>query len=206
MSLPPIVLAGLEAALNRYLGLDAGTLSRLAAMTGKVVGVELRGLDITLAMAPHAGGIQLLSDYHGTPDTIISGAPMSLARLGYGGDRGALFAGEVQIRGDVALGQRFEAVLRDIDIDWEDHLSRLVGDVAAHQVGRLVRDAMAWGARSADTLGRDVGEYLQEEIRQLPLRDEMDAFIGAVDKLRDDVERLGARVKRLHGRISPHEL
>jgi ubiquinone biosynthesis protein UbiJ len=201
VSLPSLVLSSLEISVNRYLALDPETLSRLGAFTGKVISVELRGIGITLAMAPHGGGIQLLGDYSGKPDTVISGAPWSLARTGYGGDRGALFAGEVEIRGDVALGQRFEAVLREIDIDWEEQLSRLVGDVAAHQVGKLVRDTMTWGANSVDTLSRDVGEYLQEESRQLPQRDEVDAFLGAVDHLRDDVARLEARVKRLHALI-----
>ena len=201
MKLPSLVLAGLEMALNRYLSLDADTLARLAALSGKVIAVELRGLGVTLIMVPHAGGIQLLGDYRGTPDTVISGTPISLARTGYGKDRGALFAGEVEIRGDVTVGQRFEAVLREIDIDWEEQLSRLVGDVAAHQVGRLVRDTVAWGAKSADSLGRDVSEYLQEESRQVPQRDEVDAFLAAVDGLRNDVERLEARVKRLQARI-----
>jgi ubiquinone biosynthesis protein UbiJ len=201
VSLPSLVLSSLEISVNRYLALDPETLSRLDALTGKVIAVELRGIGISLTMAPHGGGIQLLGDYRGKPDTVISGMPWSLARTGYGGDRGALFAGEVEIHGDVALGQRFEAVLREIDIDWEEQLSRLVGDVAAHQVGKLVRDTMAWGAKSVETLSRDVGEYLQEESRQLPQRDEVDAFLGAVDLLRDDVARLEARVNRLHALI-----
>lgn len=207
MKLPTLVLAGLEIALNRYLGLDEDTLARLAPLSGKLIAVELRGLGVTLHMVPHAGGIQLLGNYQGTPDTTISGTPITLARVGYGRDRGALFAGEVEIRGDVALGQRFEAVLQDIDIDWEEQLSHLVGDVAAHQVGRVVRDTLAWSAKSADSLGRDLGEYLQEESRQLPRREEVDAFLAAVDGLRDDVDRLEARVKRLHTRLdADHEV
>ena len=201
MNLPSLVLSGLEITLNRYLALDPDVLLRLADLNGKLIAVELRGIGMTLTMAPHGGGIQILNDYRGQPDTVISGMPLSLARTGHGGDRGALFAGEVEIRGDVALGQRFEAILREIDIDWEEQLSRLVGDVAAHQVGRLVRDTMAWGAKSADTLSRDVSEYLQEESRQLPQRDEVDAFLGAVDNLRDDVARLEARVHRLRTMI-----
>jgi ubiquinone biosynthesis protein UbiJ len=200
-----VFVAGLEMAINRYLAMDAASLARLGEMSGKVIAVELRGLDITLSMAPHAGGIQLLKDYAGAPDTVISGTPLALVRVGAGGDRGALFAGEVEIRGDVALGQRFEAVLRGIDIDWEEQLSRLVGDVAAHQVGNLVRDTLAWGAKSADILRRDLGEYLQEESRQVPHPSEVEAFVAAVDTLRDDAERLEARIRRLRDRIGPHE-
>lgn len=205
MSLPSIVLAGLEITLNRYLSLDPETLARLADLTGKVVAVELRGLGVTLYMAPHGGGIQLLGDYRGTPHTTIRGTLLSLARAGHGEDRGALFSGDVEIRGDITVGQRFEAILREMDIDWEEQLSRLVGDVAAHQVGNLARDTLAWGAKSVDTLSRDLSEYLQEESRQLPQRDEVDAFLAAVDSLRNDVERLAARVKRLQGRTKSRD-
>ena len=89
--------------------------------------------------------------------------------------------------------------------DWEEQLSHLVGDAAAHQVGNLVRDTLQWGAKSVDTLGRDLTEYLQEESRQLPQRDEVNKFLAAVDVLRNDVERLDARVKRLQARIDSHE-
>ena len=205
MSVPALVLAGLEITLNRYLSLDPETLSRLAGMTGKLIAVELRGVGITLYMAPHSGGIQLLREFDGSADAVISGTPMALARVGIGEERSLLFAGEVEIRGDVTLGQRFESVLRELDIDWEEQLSHLVGDAAAHQVGNLVRDALQWGAKSVDTLGRDLTEYLQEESRQLPQRDEVNKFLAAVDVLRNDVERLDARVKRLQARIDPHE-
>lgn len=204
MKLPGLFLAGLEIAINRYLAMDAAGLARLGELNGKVIAVELRGLDLTLTMAPHGGGIQLLKDYAGTPDTLISGTPLALARVGAGGDRGALFSGEVEIRGDVPLGQRFEAVLREIDIDWEEQLSQVVGDVAAHQVGNLVRDTLAWGTKSADTLRRDLSEYLQEESRQVPHPAEVEAFVAAVDTLRDDTARLEARIKRLRDRIGPH--
>jgi len=205
VSVPALVLAGLEITLNRYLSLDPETLSRLAGMTGKLIAIELRGVGITLYMAPHSGGIQLLREFDGSADAVISGTPLALARVGIGEERGLLFAGEVQISGDVTLGQRFESVLRELDIDWEEQLSHLVGDAAAHQVGNLVRDALQWGAKSVDTLGRDLTEYLQEESRQLPQRDEVNKFLAAVDVLRNDVERLDARVKRLQARIDPHE-
>lgn len=197
-ALPAIVLAGLEAAINRYLRLDPAALARLAPLAGKVIAVELRGLDLTLHMLPHAGGVHLLHDYLGTPDTIISGAPFSLLRLGADkAGRGPLLEGAVEVRGDMEAGQRFEAVLRDIDIDWEEQLSRLVGDVAAHQVGVALRGVRDWGRRGADHLRRDVGDYLQEESTQLPRREEVDEFTAGVDHLRGDADRLAARVRRL---------
>ena len=88
----------------------------------------------------------------------------------------------------------------DVDIDWEEHLSRLVGDVVAHEVGGAARAARAFGRRAGRTAEQNLREYLQEEARLLPTRYELKELLDAVDVLRDDVERLAARVERLRRR------
>lgn len=198
MQIPALILSTLESALNRYLRLDPDTLQRLAALSGKVIGIELRDLDITLYLLPHAQGMQLLDGHETAPDTLLRGTPISLARLGWAKqEKGTLFSGDVEIRGDVELGQRFKAILDGIDIDWEEQLSRLTGDVVAHQAGNAVRDILGWSRRAADTLSRDAVEYLHEESRDLPKRDEVEEFLAGVDALRSDTDRLEARVIRL---------
>jgi ubiquinone biosynthesis protein UbiJ len=42
-----------------------------------------------------------------------------------------------------------------------------------------------------------VVEYLQEEGRDLPTRVEVDEFLEGVDRLRDDTERLEAKLARI---------
>ncbi len=203
MKTPALLLAAVEQALGRYLALDPEAGGRIAGLYGKVVCIELRGFDVRLFLAPGPEGIQVLGEYEGEPDTTLSGTPLALARMGLPDTDSAdeLFAGGVEIRGDTELGQRFGALLKGVDIDWEEHLSSVVGDLVAHQVGNAVRGGMRWGAQTRETLGLDVKEYLQEELRLLPVRPEVEAFLGEVDSLRDDVERLAARMDRLraHG-------
>lgn len=200
MILPAMMLAALESAVNRCLRLDPATHRRVAQLSGKIIALELRGLNVTFYMLPHAGGIDLLGDYAGTPDTVISGAPFSLLRLGFGEDeRRLLFEGAVEVRGDMELGQRFERILRGLDIDWEEQLSRILGDVAAHQLGVMWRGARGWGIQGSNNLRRDVRDYLQEETHYLPRPEEVDAFTAAVDVLRADADRLAARVRRVYG-------
>lgn len=198
MKAPALFFSALESALNSYLRLDPATLQRLDTLTGKVIAIELRGLDLTFYLMPHAAGMQVCGEYQGIPDALLSGAPFSLARLGIvKREKGTLFAGDVEIRGDIELGQRFKAVLDSIDIDWEEHVSRITGDMIAHQIGNVARGALQWGRNTLDTLSRDVAEYLHEESRDLPGRDEVSEFLSMVDTLRSDVDRLEARVQRL---------
>ena len=199
MKPPALFFSALGLAVNNYLRLDVNTLQRLSALTGKVIAIEFRGLDLTFYLLPQAAGIRIEGAYEGVPDALLSGAPLALARLGIAKhEKGTLFGGDVEIRGDIELGQRFKAILDGIDIDWEEHLSRVTGDVLAHQVGNVARGMLEWGRNTLDTVSRDVAEYLHEESRDLPTRSEVDEFLARIDTLRLDVDRLEARVQRLH--------
>ena len=196
--LPTTATAALEAALNRYLALDPATPRGMAELEGRVIGLQWRGTGLTLYFLPGPRGIQLLNHYEGEPDTLLSGSPLALAELGLGGDRErALFSGAVEIRGDTETGQRFQQILEAMDIDWEEHLSRFIGDLAAHQAGQLARAGRQYARTSADTLRQDLGEYLTEEARLLPVRIQVENFLADIDRLRMDVDRLEARVQRL---------
>ena len=196
--LPTAATAALEAALNRYLALDPDSLRRMAELDGRVIGLQWRGTALALYFLLGPQGVQVLGHYEGEPDTLLSGSPLALAELGLGGDRErALFSGAVEIRGDTETGQRFQQILEAMDIDWEEHLSHLVGDVAAHQAGRLVRAGRQYLHSSADTLRQDLGEYLTEEAQLLPARIQVDNFLADIDRLRMDADRLEARVQRL---------
>ena len=197
---PQAALAMLETAVNGALALDPETVARLGALSGKVVAMELQGTGIVLFMLPGREGIRLMGHYEGEPDTTLSGTPLALLRLGGGQPGEGLFSGDVKIHGDVELGRRMQRILGGLDIDWEEHLSHLTGDVVAHQLGNLARNMMRWGRRAADNLQRDLVDYVQEERRDLPSRPELDEFLAAVDTLRSDVDRLAARLDRLqHG-------
>ena len=195
--LPQAALAALESAINATLALDPETVTRLGGLSGKVVAVELQGIGVTLFLLPGREGFRLMGHYDGEPDTILSGTPLALLRLRSGAPGEGLFSGEVTIRGDVELGQRMQRIIGGLDIDWEEHLSHLTGDVVAHQIGSLVRGMTRWGQRAADTLQRDFVDYVQEERRDLPSKWELDEFLAAVDTLRSDTDRIAARIDRL---------
>ena len=196
-------LALLEQAINAALALDPHTGERLERLDGKVIAIELSGLGLRLFIQPHRGGLRLMGAYDGLVDTTLRGAPLAMLRMSAGRSGEGLFRGGVEIDGDVELGQRIQRVFEQLDIDWEEHLSRLSGDVIAHQLGNLVRELRTFGARSAEHLGRDLADYLQEESEALPVDWELEAFYGQVDGLREDTDRLEARLRRLENKVKP---
>ena len=103
----------------------------------------------------------------------------------------------MELRGDVGYARRFHDIFRALEFDWEEQISRIVGDVAARKIGNLARGSLSWGSQVVASLSRATTDYLQEESRDLPAPAEMERFLAEVDRLRADSDRLSARVERL---------
>jgi ubiquinone biosynthesis protein UbiJ len=189
----------LDRVLNGLLQFDPDTRVRLASLAGTVVAVELRDAGTTFYLLPDAGGIAISTVVERAPDVRIAGRPLDLiAHLRARGEPSA--PGRVEIQGDLAVAQALQSIGRCIDIDWEELVSRYVGDVAAHQLGRLLRAAAAGSRHARRALADNLAEYAQYEARIVATRSDVDAFLDAVDDMREDVDRLEARIARLTAR------
>lgn len=198
MAATELLHATLETVLNRFIALDPMAKERLSKLDGKVIGIEIKGLSHTLFLIPAAHRLMVVGSHEGQPDCHISGTPLALIKMiNREKNSEQLFTGEVEVSGNTELAHRFGVILADMDVDWEEQLSHVTGDAVAHGVGNLLRDLSGWGRNTANNLGLDIGEYLQQEIQILPPRVEIEQFLGQVDVLRDDVERMEARIHRL---------
>lgn len=202
MSVPHPFTAILETGINAVLRLDPEARRCLGELSGRRIRLRIERQQQTwllLDVLPDEAGLRLRPSADDVrADVEISGEPGFFFRLpGRAGATPA--AGELRIRGDLALGNRFREILEHIDPDFEEALVPFTGDVVAHQLGRLARGATAFGRQAAGTLAQDAAEYFREEARLLARRDQVDQFLKDVDRLRDDVERFEQRLKRAGG-------
>lgn len=190
--------AATQQALSAYLALADEARERLPALSGRIVELQVRGLDLTLYFLPDDERIVVQAECDAPADTVLRATPIGLVKLGLATRASdVMLSGGVDIEGDVELGQNFKQILAASQIDWEEHISRLAGDAAAHQLGRAARGFFDWAESTLGTLQRDAGEYLREESEHVPRQEEVAEFLAGVDTLRDDVERMQARVQRL---------
>lgn len=191
--LPAFKLA--EGAVNRVLALDPSAQARLQPLIGKVLAVELEGVPLPLQVSFLAEGVKLESAAAEGADARLRSSPGAL--LGLALRRGEVRSGDLEFRGDVGVVQAVQRLFAQLDVDWEEHLSRITGDVAAHQLGNLARGAFGWLRHAGRTAEQDLGEYLTEERQLIPPAAELSGFLSDVDRLREDVDRLAARIGRL---------
>ena len=200
---PPFALLGrlLEGALD----LDPETRDALAGLSGKVVDLDISGAG-ALRLRIDGERIQVgPRDVAIDADVTIRGAPISLLRFLFADDRERLILGdEVRLHGDIALATRLQQIASRMDIDIEEALAQRFGDIPAHELVRALRGLGDWMRAAGASLAADISEYLRYEAAMTPGRTDAERFAHAVDDLRDDVERLEARVGGLERLRSPH--
>jgi ubiquinone biosynthesis accessory factor UbiJ len=135
-------------------------------------------------------------------DAEVIGGPLSMLALAGSPIDAPLSGGDVEVRGDAELARKFRELAGLLAPDLEEDLSLLIGDVAAHRLGRLARGALGWTRDAAATLLQDVGEYFSHERGDLVSRDEGEPFLRGVDALREDVDRFDARLELLKQRLA----
>lgn len=193
-------LTPLESLLNRNLAASAAARALCKRLDSKVLALRVEGAPLSIYCKSHGAHVTLATEHEGTPDATLSGTPLSLLRLAGAAPEGAVRGGSVQIQGDAEVAQAFSELLREARPDLEEELSRVLGDVAAHQIGKAARSALAFARRASGTLAQNIAEYLQEEGRDVPSRTEADELLRGVDALREDVDRLEARLALLEAR------
>jgi ubiquinone biosynthesis protein UbiJ len=164
------------------------------------VSLTVEGTPLAFFFRAEGGRVSIAPQHDGTADASLSGTPIALMALAGPRAEGALRGGGVRIEGDAEVAQKFRELLEQAQPDFEEELSRVMGDVAARQVANFARGILAWGRKAGGSLAVNVAEYLQEEGRDLPTRTEVEEFLASVDRLRDDADRLEARLARLESR------
>lgn len=120
-----------------------------------------------------------------TPD------PAALPSWMSGGTLGDLFRAE----GDGLFAADIAHAVADFD--WVLALRPWLGDMAASRVDQFVRGLAPWRTQAAEAAGRNLAEYAVHEARVLAEPHAVRSFIAEVDRLREDTDRLEARLNLL---------
>lgn len=198
-SLKPLAGRALEAALNRLLALDPDTGAALARLDGKRIELALEAPALALSIHVRGNALEVgPPDRDSEPDLgLRSTLGGLLAQLPFARSANAPPVGKLRINGDAELARTLQKLAERFDPDWEKPFAETLGPILGPQVARMLREALRGGRRLAEGLARDTAEFLTEESRDVLGKAELAAFHDDVDTLRDDVERMDARLARL---------
>lgn len=128
------------------------------------------------------------------PDATVTVPPSLLLRL-IARDESAKL--NISIEGDTHLAAELAKIFSHMRWDYEDDLSKLVGDIPANRIGEFGRKTAFTLKETSTNLAEMLSEYWQEEKPIIAKKRHIEKFNTQVDSLRADTARLEKRLQKL---------
>jgi len=193
------VLGLAEIGGNKLLGMDSQVLQHCTELQGQIISIHLTDMDKTIYCHPGSWGMRIsLQSPSREVDATIRGRLFSLINLSVQQEKLSTSMQErIEIAGNARVAQKFQKILTELDIDWEEHLSHFTGDIMAFRIGQGIRKTHQTVKDMFNSLAYSSRDYLQEESRQMPTPAEFQQLKQGVTDTRHDVDRLEAKINFL---------
>jgi ubiquinone biosynthesis protein UbiJ len=188
----------LSKAINTYLKLDSESKERLKKLDGQVITIDILPLHFIFQCSFAEFDVTLLPDETSPSQAKICGTPLQmLGAMMTQENRHRFFADDLSITGNAELAQQVVNLFDELQIDWQEYLSCVIGDVPTHHVSRFINTMKGWLDNTEQTFSKNMNEYIHEEMNWLPSHEALQDLFTDIDTLRMDVDRLAARIKNL---------
>lgn len=195
MLITSFVVGIAEGFLSQLPRLDDSFLKRMASLQDKRLAVNLLTINLKLTFCFTASGIRLLGEYQDDADCRVTTSLDVLKQLQDPSQITPLIrSGQLQLDGDIHVAQQFAALLKETEIDWEEHLSRFFGDGMSHRIVRVAKKVIDTFVSGLQTTERVVTEFAQDEAKLSPHPLEVEAFSKGVSDINARVDKLGAKI------------
>lgn len=203
-------LKSLETIINKLLVLEPHNKKYLSQLNNKEICIFITNLNLSVHASLNNEYLFLdLNKEKDSANVIISGNSASfikfLALTNIANNSGTSNTSNnslsnlkgISFSGDLETARALQELIANLEIDWEEQLSHITGDIIAHQIGNLFRSTKL-GLRSASgNLQEMLTEYIHFEARLSPTKEEVAEFINNVDDIRNDQDRLNEKIKHL---------
>ncbi len=170
----------------------------------KILAINILDLEETFYLHFH-NSITLLSEINNLPDvankltvnTRLSGNLLSLIRMliQNKAKQNLEITGDITLLEDLKNAATIQNKLAEGKQWLETNLAEITGDVVASNLIKVASKTHTLVKRNLKERSLDLSSYLQEEIKVLPSKEEMDIFLNGVDKLQQKIDKLEAKLK-----------
>lgn len=193
----------LQGLINQAIKIDPMANKRLEALDSKSLRLQCSDPSIDIQVNIEKG---LVSLNPGNPDafvdTHILGDITAFIQVLTSEDKtSSIINSSLTVKGDSQLLVELQQALMSIEFDWEYHLAKIIGDLPAHQFGKISRQGLQFLKHSSPVFKRHLQEFLLEETRLLPQQNEVDTWINDIQQTSQQLERVEALLAKAKHKI-----
>lgn len=193
-----LLLPVLETIVNRALFADPDALTKIVAIKNQVIEIHCEDWEMHFYVTIDSQGLRFHKKYSGESNTIIRGTLNNFLHIFMkGGDTKAVFNYPIEINGNTHNVEVLRDAFKNIDIDFEEKLSHYLGDTISHKLFFRLKEAKNLLKKSADNITEQTKEFIHYETKSLISQKQAEQFYSDVATLKDDVDRMEARISRI---------
>lgn len=187
----------LAKAINQGANASPAIREVLDQFEAKSIRIELTDFNYQFVLRVENQTVLIDSESNIPEDVVVQTTLPVLVKLLARGKLDPTILQEVKIVGDAHLIQQFYQIFTNLEFDWEDELSKRIGDIPARQAGNLFRWGKVQASEFRETFRERTREALVDEHYLVPDRRRIETFLNDVDSLQANIDRLEKRVERL---------
>lgn len=184
--------------INAYLKLDPEMNKKLKNLNHQSMAFSITDWNIDLYCYVEDAQLKIYLQEQGKVDAKIKGPLKGFIKTAFAKEKNrTLLQNQMSISGDVDVAMNFQNLFSEMEIDWEEHLAKITGDVLAHEVGkftRSIKDVISYAVKES---AFNIKDFLQDEAGILINKKEAESFFSDIMLLQNDVDRLAAKIEKL---------
>jgi len=187
----------IEILLNRKLQDSVTAREHCQTLSGKVLEINIQAVPQRILLAPINDTIEVLVDADLKADVVFSGSVLSFMAATQTKPMELIKAGRLKMKGDAVLAGQFQRLIDLAMPDWQEEIAKMFGDYVGPQVSSIIEGFASWGKMFTQRFGVNASEYVQEESRTAPSRNEFDNFSADVKAMQKDLKAVAKEIKKL---------
>jgi len=198
--------ATLEKAINKALSYDPATQQALSRFGHKRLAIKATQPTLALCFtftpqdihvnAIHTGDTQNANNSTTDYDAEVTGSLRDFIQAATQSQHSMADSG-INVSGNVAFLSHVQGIAKTIDIDWEDAITQTIGPVAGHGVASVISQSITSLKRHSAFARDNMHSVLRDELLLVPAHEEINAFCDDVDQIKEQADRLEAKLHAL---------
>jgi ubiquinone biosynthesis protein UbiJ len=187
-----LLTASIETIINTALQYDPASRKKIAALHD-ILAIETTIPALCFYIRGQEEGVRVFSYCEAPVCTHLKGSPLALLMLLQQPNN--LSNSGVSLTGNTHLLQQWQRILHTLEIDWEEAISQVLGDIAGSLSATGIRRSTSYAKEQIKEHGRLITEYLSEELKVTPSKAEANALFDQIDQLNLRLDRISAHIQ-----------